>query len=517
MLIPSRVKMYKSKITLWGFDKKLKEHEVMSVVRRKRERNALGKASAFRIRGQPLDQGKVAENLKRKRMTEDDVSSGRASPALSTMSGISCFTPPGSALLGAAGEIQAMEYDGVINDLDRIVNPTLSRAATQTHTYEGMEHYPSEPWDSDAGDVIHSRSAREGAAIHSRQLISSTAVPQTMSPPTSIKISEHIFSHIQSYIIGSFAAKTWSLTGRAEDLSDVVNNKLSVLRRLNFQVGWPNLVVDACDLLKHGKVAKAGDFLRQAFIQVEYAIKDEDPAFMANLLWALDEIGVLRKRTDIAIMLLKQIYRMACLTVGYDHPISSISSHFLSLDIWDGISEVAHRVVYDAHELALGSSHKTVVMLRQGVIHCFVRRNDWTAAESRYRDCVQEEEFKGVRNSFLLQRSLFHLAYVLLNQGKLAEAENTARRSARWTISEDGLDRIAGLRRQVRSLALMSRAQQGQGEFGLAEESLREACDVAIANFGPSDAETMYMVSKLEELLRCLGRDQELMLEAIGV
>ena len=53
----------------------------------------------------------------------------------------------------------------------------------------------------------------------------------------------------------------------------------------------------------------------------------------------------------------------------------------------------------------------------------------------------------------------------------------------------------------------MSRAQQGQGEFGLAEESLREACDVAIVNFGPS---VLCVVSKSEELLRWLGRDQEL-------
>jgi hypothetical protein len=65
MLRVARVKMYKSKIRSWGFDKRLKGNEVRAVVRVRRQRLAAGKASAFYIRGQVIDFEKVRSHLKR--------------------------------------------------------------------------------------------------------------------------------------------------------------------------------------------------------------------------------------------------------------------------------------------------------------------------------------------------------------------------------------------------------------------------------------------------------------------
>ncbi|KAI1091162.1 Clr5 domain-containing protein [Rostrohypoxylon terebratum] len=47
--------MYKKRIKAWGFDKKLKEHEVVELLRQKAERDSAGKASVFFIRGRQVD------------------------------------------------------------------------------------------------------------------------------------------------------------------------------------------------------------------------------------------------------------------------------------------------------------------------------------------------------------------------------------------------------------------------------------------------------------------------------
>ncbi|KAI1457932.1 Clr5 domain-containing protein [Annulohypoxylon moriforme] len=51
--------MYKKRIKAWGFDKKLKEHEVVELLRQKADRDTAGKASIFFIRGRQVDFEKI--------------------------------------------------------------------------------------------------------------------------------------------------------------------------------------------------------------------------------------------------------------------------------------------------------------------------------------------------------------------------------------------------------------------------------------------------------------------------
>ena len=81
--------MYKTKITQWGLDKKNKKNEIMAVVRKKTQRDNVGKESRFRIRGQDLDLEKIDRYLKRKRLVRDaaEIQSAPTPP------GLECFTP----------------------------------------------------------------------------------------------------------------------------------------------------------------------------------------------------------------------------------------------------------------------------------------------------------------------------------------------------------------------------------------------------------------------------------------
>ncbi|KXH66211.1 hypothetical protein CSAL01_11808 [Colletotrichum salicis] len=58
--------MFKTRVARWGLDKKLKEEEVMYMVRVKRERQAVGKDSIFRVRDQVVGWGRLEQYLRRR-------------------------------------------------------------------------------------------------------------------------------------------------------------------------------------------------------------------------------------------------------------------------------------------------------------------------------------------------------------------------------------------------------------------------------------------------------------------
>ena len=81
--------MYKNRITKWKLDKRNKEPEMMAVVRKKRQRDAVGKASEFRARGRRIDPDDVQRYLKRKGMSVEDAIELSAS----TPPELWCYTP----------------------------------------------------------------------------------------------------------------------------------------------------------------------------------------------------------------------------------------------------------------------------------------------------------------------------------------------------------------------------------------------------------------------------------------
>jgi hypothetical protein len=81
--------MYKDHITKWGLDKNNKEYEVMAIVRKKCQRDAVGKPSEFRIRGRIVSIEDVHRYLKRKGISIEDAIARRAA----TPPNLRCSTP----------------------------------------------------------------------------------------------------------------------------------------------------------------------------------------------------------------------------------------------------------------------------------------------------------------------------------------------------------------------------------------------------------------------------------------
>jgi hypothetical protein len=80
--------MYKGRIEKWGLDKNKKERDMVAILRKKTERDAVGKESSFRVRGQVVSMESVLHYFERKKGTGK-----KGISASSTASDISCLTP----------------------------------------------------------------------------------------------------------------------------------------------------------------------------------------------------------------------------------------------------------------------------------------------------------------------------------------------------------------------------------------------------------------------------------------
>jgi ubiquitin thioesterase OTU1 len=84
--------MYKKRLNRWGLVKYNKEHEIKAILSKRMERSAVGKNTAFELRGRLVDMADVDQYARRKPITMRDIMAWRSAGA-KTPSGLRCFTP----------------------------------------------------------------------------------------------------------------------------------------------------------------------------------------------------------------------------------------------------------------------------------------------------------------------------------------------------------------------------------------------------------------------------------------
>jgi hypothetical protein len=84
--------MYKKRFERWGLVKYNKEHEIKAILSKQMERSAVGKNTAFELRGCPVDMSGVVQYARRKPITMRDIMAWRKTGA-KTPSSLRCFTP----------------------------------------------------------------------------------------------------------------------------------------------------------------------------------------------------------------------------------------------------------------------------------------------------------------------------------------------------------------------------------------------------------------------------------------
>ena len=183
------------------------------------------------------------------------------------------------------------------------------------------------------------------------------------------------------------------------------------------------------------------------------------------------------------------------------------------LDAWDTVSEIAHRVVFDVSESALGPAHDWVINQRNAVIRCCIRRKDFMTAEIQLRTCVKDLEVRKVRDKTLLPCFLYDLTQTLWKSQRFADAEDLALRLVRWTDNRSAGDERKTLVVRVCSFWYMYKAQKKQGFLDLAEASKEEAHNLVDTQSRPAHHLSRKGLRRLRKLVgycaQTSGRDKQ--------
>lgn len=176
-------KMYKSRLKTWKLGKKLKEAEVMVMLRQKEDRDATGKPSQFFLRGQQVNWDRVVQYLKR-RPDLQDTNGVDIARYIEASLDIKCSTP--SPTLSKTEIPRRMESHPDLRRLDdsfRIIHSYLDGAfETGLVIIDGRSLYgpngkPAKQrvrkWHDDMADVhalLSSRKTTTGFCLLNKQL-----------------------------------------------------------------------------------------------------------------------------------------------------------------------------------------------------------------------------------------------------------------------------------------------------------------------------------------------------------
>jgi hypothetical protein len=451
----SRIRMYKGRITAWGFDKKMKGNEVRAIVRMRRKRLAAGKASTFRVRGQVLDFDKVKSHLKRKGLALDDVPSESNSP----IPDLECYTP----------EPQVQE-------------PSCSATDNALTVWNGrhMFRIPS---------------------------------PRLVSSPDSLRIPEQLFGDIHTYFTESFASSRWVYQGGRRDLVDVTRST-PLQAKLRLEPHWSQIMRWTVLLFKAGgaaNVVRAGQHLQRAFIQVEDVIKAEEPSLMFNLLELLDEFEAYYEKPEIVRILLKHIHSLASVFLGMKHPIASASRQLSFLDTWTNISEPVWNVVTDTCGKFLGHDHTFTRELQLRAFPRFSSRGNRSLAETQLRAFLFKLRQPLDPDPYVYFQAQYQLAWVLILQRRLsihgAEAEQLLQECSRWAFGDPRhMMESPAPNLGASSLRLLASFQEHRGAIWQAEETLRYNCEMCTMCFGREHVATLTAIAEYEDFLLRYGK-----------
>ena len=483
MLMHPRTKQWKTKITAWRLEKNLKKREVNRVIRQRRQRRKIGKASEFRIRGLLVDETRIDRNLKRAHKTEDDVPSRMTSPALSTCSAIICYTPRPSPTPGTTNVSNQVLEDG-----ESVLWPN-----NKIHLPRSMADVRRSISRSQQGSAMIQQNLVGRHLCNSRPeamrlagIVNASAIPIFIAPPRIYKISEGIFKPIRCYFNGIFASRSWS----------------SVRQSSMRPPSWHHPFTAASDLLCLGQAEEAKQALDQTSVKLKQAIESQSPEFIPDLLDALNRNVTPHGAINATRELLTQVYWIARWLLGVNHPFVTISYNLFHLDDWVPVSEVAHMVVYDAFESAFGPANEDVISRRIDLIGCYLRGRDLATAESLSRKCVQDLESRAMQNSQLLPYSFYYLAVTLIERGNFAEAEDLTRRIARWNEDWGGLKPVLNAFLQEWTFWMKCSAQEEQSFLNFAERKLSEACNLANTRLGPGDPLVFRSTIRIKDLMK---------------
>ncbi|KAF8860520.1 hypothetical protein BDZ45DRAFT_724467 [Acephala macrosclerotiorum] len=502
--------MYKDRIHKWGFDKKHKERDMLAILRKKTEREAVGKRTAFRVRGQVVTIEQVHHYLKRKK----SIPNHDSQPP--TPSDLSYRTPsPAPAEYSAENGTQPINSDSFWQQ-GRTIRTDMSLLPSSRYTVGAAEVVDIE-WAS-APLFIEDEAVIQMTLKSMQSLLSDDQqIPRSPSTPLAILVPERLLLTIKTYVNGSFEKKTWLL----DDDGDLTS--LMILQNGGYMClpDFDDSYCAAAEFLEMGLYSEFRRTLSRAFNLVKDIVRSEHPQFLEYLLDCL-LFFKREQHQDINDLLVRFVCEIATLC-GPQHPLVQICQLIARLE-----PETFEQVIIQSWECTIDDFGRIIGLSNTA---CLKARTAFISGVHGFLDLLEEERLLRA----LLERFerdigssseqtfeiIGRLATNLNRQGRYVEAEELVLVALVQVDKEPDSNYRSW--HNLNSLTLRAESQYYQDKKVLAEDSQRQALKLARNVWGWDGPLAIPIMVGLYRWLREWQREEEAdelkleIEEAIGV
>ena len=488
-------KMYKRRINKWGFDKNCKASEMQAIARKKLERDAIGKASSFRIRGRQIEFEEVRRHLgRRSHRSRETVVVKEQYQRSATPSEIEVSTPEPSIQ-------SSSNYDAHFSD-----------SAPMTGGESGFAPSHQKPRNS----YLKKDSAHPSADLVRRQslwvnnnlrLLSSLGrMSPILEPPQYLAIPERLFFSIKTLLQSSWDRDLWI----TNEQGYLVTRREAYGSRPaeNAIFSFLDYSVTAMCLIKREMFVEARQLLSKACETCDDIVEEEHARTIPIILLMYSRLAS-EGFGHAAIKVLEHLKSVAKMTTSRTPAFGQLMEDLLLVD--QNVEDVyftAWKCSEDILEQHLEIFHRTWLESRLDYIERISLRKGWPAAESSLRLLLTQCGQSCRRSDPRYQGILYKLAWNLFFQEQFDEAEKLGQDILRYASRSSQSDNI-DVTGTLRALHIISAAQYSLCKNGQAEASLRRCIDLAAKSYGEQDPTTIRRSMRLEKWLLSWGRQEE--------
>ncbi len=492
------IKMYKTRINKWGLDKNCKAKEMKVIARKKVERDAIAKASSFRIRGRQVEIGEALRHFKRKGYQSLEALVARdKSPRADTPSDIDCATPGALTPSLRSDEAQSRSSARMaVAEAEPIHNQTLSPQIRRSYQCETGFPVPN-------SDVV--RRQKFWMNDNLRRHSSLRKVSSSLEPPRDLLIPELFFSAVKTFLRRGLL--DWYL-----DRDGYLVNRMRGTRPKSGKYVIDEFY-ESCSvatyLLEQKLFVEARQLLSRACERSKEIFEESHPDTI-SMIFAIYLRFEKSGYGDTAIKIFEYLRSTATMASSSTHTFRQLIDNMLLLNRnAEDVYFTACKLSEDILEQHLEPFNWPWLSSRLDCIERAGLKGGWQEAERLLRPLSTKcEQICGKSDPRGLE-ILRYLAWNLYNQGKYKEAEE---------IGQDIVQCAKNLKNNVEvahgtssALEIVSLAEYKQGKDALAEKSLKQCIDTATRNWGEKDPITMRYSLQLERWLRVWGRQEEAM------
>ena len=476
ILIAYSIKMYRSRISKWGWDKNKSKKDMVFVLHKMRAREIEGKKTTFNIKGHVVTEEDViryfkkAGGLKKKAGTREVVTTPR---------GVTYRTPSPEPSWGD------------VEEEDEVPSPAFGFRNSRFHP-------PTEKHSNITTQSLENGSMLSYMPIDSvRQFFSSDpSLSPSISPPIRFQIPEIVLSSIDTYFSASIASGNW--VTNAEGFCINIHSDDTASDTYNGDI------YGARNLLDHKRYVEARRALSKASALIPRILRAEKPSTLNSFLYntvCMINFGY----PEVSMLLLQHISATASVILPDGHPWKLICEYLGKIER-DQVEDAIFRfweAAIDASARNLGRFH---AMSTSYYVNYVSRRYSFDKAQEELLLKAYLEDCKRTcgDTSSNICRIMFSLADNLSEQKRWHDVENvTEELVARSRVADGQVYNV------ISGLETLAECQYHLNKPDQAEKSLREAIDLTVSEEGERDLNVVPNLTMLEEWLREWGREEE--------